>query len=212
MARVPIGEGRRRVEGGRGRGRTIIYPAWPRRAIRTPVITPPEPEQVVEETYVEEEDPEEPDHISISSDTVHSETGSSPTIISISSDTEESALSPFTEYFNMNIATPETEDLGPEWAMETMAALEEETQDSPRNGYTRGIIEGPDGHIEEFVRLVTAPASPEPICDICGHQGHGYQNCLFYVPYGSRVPYSLGQCDIGIPGLVTNPTPRGILG
>ncbi|CAN8323575.1 unnamed protein product [Cochlearia groenlandica] len=79
-----------------------------KRAVRTQVQTPPEP--VIEEAYVEnstDEDPEEPDHISISSDSVNSETGSSPTVISISSDeTPESALSPFSEYFNINIATP----------------------------------------------------------------------------------------------------------
>ncbi|CAN8323584.1 unnamed protein product [Cochlearia groenlandica] len=197
MARVPLGESRRRVEGGRGRGRTIVYPAWQRRAIRTPVLAPPEHERVVDETYVEEEDPEEPNHISISSDTIHSETGSSPTVISISSDTAESALSPFTEYFNMNIATPETEDLGPEWAMETIATLVEEAQESPQNGYTRGITEGLDGHIEEFFRLVTTPASPEPTCDICGHQGHEYQNCLFYVPHGFRVPICTNCQEMG---------------
>ncbi|CAN8272085.1 unnamed protein product [Cochlearia groenlandica] len=157
MARVPLSESGRRVGGGRGRGRTIIYPAWQRRLIRTHVQTQPEP--VVEDTYVEsstDEDPDEPDHISISSDSVHSETGLSPTMISISSDdTTESSLSPFSEYFNMNIATLETEDLDPEWAMETMVALVEAVQESPRNGFTRGISEGLDGHIEEFARLVT---------------------------------------------------------
>ncbi|CAN8323572.1 unnamed protein product [Cochlearia groenlandica] len=69
-----------------------------------------------------------------------------------------------------------------------MVALIEVVQDSPRNGYTRGMSIGLDGHIEDFVRLVTTPASLEPMCDICGHGGHEYQNCLFYVPYGFREP------------------------